>query len=193
MKKNFSGAVDVKFISFENFLKTIRVGKPNKGDVYDFNTCIKRGNFGQSASVEGYEDSIYKRRSLVLIKGDRTEILKNNLYLQCSRYSWPKYDNFQEFFEDLCVKHASEYGVTKYMVNIDSRTLMPADPEDFFIVEKDGKFGLACLNQSRLFVVELMKMTPKDMIEAAKESGYDFNKKMTEREIREQMGVYSYK
>ncbi len=178
--------IDCEFISFDKFLSLIKV-KEEETELYSFDACLGYSNnlFAEySEEVKNEDTSSYQRKALRLVWGADHDVFKNNLYLQGHFYEWPK-ENLQEMIECATIKHLMNYGTSKYLVKIDNRTWMPANPDDFEIVKGEHGIGLACIFPNRTFLIKVMKDTYEDIIKKLKKAGYEISKE----EYKKQLGV----
>lgn len=184
MKEQPTSAAIVKFISFEKFVSLIPEIN-EETEVYDFDALMVSGSiFGKTAKFEEGGEATYQRKALRLLIGMNNLIFKNNLYLQGHICRWFKED-LQEMVENAVMKHLNEYGQPQYLVHIDHRTWMPANPHDFKIVKGKYGVGLACLYPGRTFMVEIKKETYEEVVDMLNKQGV----KTSKEEYKKQIGV----
>lgn len=148
---------EVQVITFENFIKRILVFKANS-DPVSYNTMIKMwdGDGYAFGEEQAETTSDYVQVAAPLIGGDRTSALSVSLQYQ-SLFQEVYYYDLINMVEDALVQDACAYGSADFLIKVDKRRWLVANPEDFEIREKNGKYAIACKVKARTIIYQVQK------------------------------------
>lgn len=156
----------IKTISFPKFVSLLGIVN-TKEEMFPFNTLLSYGidssRFSEPDNEEG-EVSTYKRLMAYPGESDPVKAALMCLGMQ-GGHIFAFRDKPITLLENAIVDSCTEYGQPQYAVRLCPRTWIVVDLEDFALIQNNNGFALACYAQNRTKIVQVLRLTEKEVLD----------------------------